>query len=103
LEADLSVVLSDVTMEAKHVKVWLSKVQAELETPSSSGDDNTAAVVVASTLLRSATASVGEVGFQKPHPRSTTLTTFGPRTTSVSRRNLRCTGANKNANTAHVM
>jgi hypothetical protein len=57
LEADLSVALSNVTMEAKHVKVWLSKVQAELETPSSSGDDNTAAVLVASTLLRSATAS----------------------------------------------
>jgi hypothetical protein len=46
---------------------------------------------------------VGEVGLRKPHPRPATLATFGPRTASVSWRNLRCTGANKNANTAYAV
>jgi hypothetical protein len=46
--------------------------------------------------------AVGEVGLRKPHPRPATLTTFGPRTASVSQRNLRGTGVNRNANTAHI-
>jgi hypothetical protein len=45
---------------------------------------------------------VGEVDLRKPRPRPAMLMTFGPRTTSVSRGNLRGTGVNRNANTAHV-
>jgi hypothetical protein len=46
--------------------------------------------------------TVGEVGLRKPHPRSATLTTFGPHAASASRRNLRGAGVNRKANTALV-
>lgn len=46
---------------------------------------------------------LGKLVFGSLPLRLTTLTTFGQRTASVSRRNFRHTGANKNANTAHVM
>jgi hypothetical protein len=49
--------------------------------------------------------TVGEVGLRKHHPRPATLetATFGLRTASVSWGNLRCMGANKNANAACAM
>ncbi|KQJ82898.1 myosin-2 heavy chain, non muscle isoform X2 [Brachypodium distachyon] len=49
---DLSVALSDVTMEAKQVKLWLSGAQAELEAANAEADRLRGALAAAETRLR---------------------------------------------------
>ncbi|CAN6235203.1 unnamed protein product [Urochloa humidicola] len=53
---DLAVALSDVTMEAKQVKVWLSEAQAELEAAGAEAARLRAALADAESRLRAATA-----------------------------------------------
>ncbi|CAL5027160.1 unnamed protein product [Urochloa decumbens] len=53
---DLAVALSDVTMEAKQVKVWLSEAQAELEAAGAEADRLRAALADAESRLRAASA-----------------------------------------------
>nr|CAB3484690.1 unnamed protein product [Digitaria exilis] len=49
---DLSVALSDVTMEAKQVKLWLSEAQAELESANAEAERLRAALAAAESRLR---------------------------------------------------
>ncbi|CAN6269981.1 unnamed protein product [Urochloa humidicola] len=53
---DLAVALSDVTMEAKQVKVWLSEAQAELEAAGAEAERLRAALANAEASLRAASA-----------------------------------------------
>ncbi|PAN38438.1 hypothetical protein PAHAL_7G171900 [Panicum hallii] len=53
---DLSVALSDVTMEAKQVKVWLSEAQAELEAASAEAERLRGALAAAEARLRAVSA-----------------------------------------------
>ncbi|CAL5016663.1 unnamed protein product [Urochloa decumbens] len=53
---DLAVALSDVTMEAKQVKVWLSEAQAELEAAGAEADRLRAVLADAESRLRAASA-----------------------------------------------
>ncbi|XP_062225796.1 uncharacterized protein LOC133924328 isoform X3 [Phragmites australis] len=49
---DLSVALSDVTMEAKHVKIWLSEAQAELEAANAEAERLRGELAAAEARLR---------------------------------------------------
>jgi chromosome segregation ATPase len=53
---DLSVALSDVTMEAKQVKVWLAEAQAELEAANAEAERLRAALAAAEAELRAVSA-----------------------------------------------